>query len=355
MGSRRGFLAGAATAVAGGLAGCLVGAHGRRADLDALAGQSGSTAPDRSGGTTTRTYGWTHDGAGYELDVAVPDWLLAYARARPRVRDRGTYVADPYHDGLLDAVAARIAAQTPTEDDALGVARTFVQGLPYETDAASVGQQSYPRYPAETLAAGRADCEDAAVVLAGLLERLGHESVLLAFWEANHMALGLATDGPVEGRTYLHDGDRYAYVETAVPGWDVGEVPDLVGKEVPEVMTVDGHAALVTDWATERAAGGLRARTTVRNVGDATASDVRVRLALETADGETVGAGRSDATAVPAGGDAALSATVGSPGTGAVRADVEVFEGETLVDAVAVRQSGDAPTTGGDVQARLSR
>lgn len=351
MASRRAFVAGVASAVASGLAGCLVGASPRAARLDAFAGRAGTTGPGASEGATTSTYRWSHDDTAYDLDVAVPEALLGYGRARPRVRNRGVYVADPHHDRLLETVADALASQADGGHDATSVARTFVQRIPYETDRESTGTASYPRYPVETLVARRADCEDAAVLLAGLLERLGHDTALLAFWEANHMALGLASDDPGDGPTYRDGGTAYAYLETAAPGWDVGEVPDLVGTEQPEVMHVDGHATLVTDWATELVGRGLRARTAVRNAGDAPARNVTVRLALVTPEREAVATGEATVGAIEPGDESAVAVRARAPAARIDRARIEVVEDTAVVDDAVLSRSGDpdppARDTGG--------
>lgn len=337
MPSRRGVLASTAAALGSGLSGCVVrGLHAPSPDLGGLAGRSGSTAPGGPGPTATRSFEWTHDGVEYDCRVAVPEVLHAYASARPRVRNRGAYVADPYHDDLLDAIAERLAAASVGSDaDPLAVARTFVQQLPYATDADSTGRESYARYPSETILAGRADCEDAAVLLSGLFERLGRDTVLLAFWEAEHMGLGVATDEPV-GTGYPHGGTRYAYLETATSGWTVGETPDVVAGERPEVMTVQSLPTLVSEWATEQTTRGLRARVTVRNVGDGPAEDVGVRLLLESANGDVLGTGRSDTRPLAAA-DAGTFTTVVRPSTeGVERARIEVTVREEVVDAVVV-------------------
>jgi len=345
MASRRGVLAGTAAALGSGLSGCLVrGLGAPPIDLGGLAGRTGTTAPDGGGTATTHTFGWTHDGTDHDCAVVVPDGLLAYGRARPRVRDRGAYVADPYHDDFLDAVAGRLAARAGAGADPLGIARTFVQQLPYETDRASTGRASYARYPAETVAAGRADCEDAAILLSGLLERLGHDTVLLAFWEAEHMGLGLATDDASEG-TYAHEGSHYTYLETAVPGWRVGEVPDVVGAERPEVMPVRDLPTLVTRWSTERVGRGLRAHVAVRNVGEAATEDVWVELSLETSGGAVVGTGRSDARSIAAG-DVSEVPVVARPSSDGVElARIAVLDGEEVVDEALVRSADAAPST----------
>lgn len=352
MPSRRGFLAATAAAV-GGLAGCV--ARGRRSAARVptdLVGRSGTTAPLPGDERRVQSFSWTRGDETLDLDVAIPENLLAYARARPRVRHRGTYVADPFHDRLFRTLAADLAAladdgrvgdrgdapdRDPTDGGrtAFDVARTFVQQLPYETDRESTGTGSYPRYPVETLADGRADCEDAAVLLAGLLERLGHDVVLLAFWEANHMGLGLATDAPGPGR-YVHEGRRYAYLETAVPGWAVGEVPDLVGEERPEVMPIDDRPSLTAEWELERRRVGLGTRVDVRNVGDGSVDACRVRLALLGAEGEELAVRRSRTGSLDAGDEATFQATVRPPAARIEAARIEVRADGEIVDAADV-------------------
>lgn len=358
MPSRRGVLASIAATIGSGLVGCLARSRGISGGVDRrLVERTGTTAPVGVGAgrsdsgvsaPVTRSYAWAHDGTGYGVDVEVPDALLSYCRSRPRVRHRGAYVADPYHDGLLTALAGELDARAGPAASPLDLARTFVQHVPYETDRESTGIHQYARYPAETLAAGRGDCEDLAIVLSGLLERLGHDTVLLAFWEANHMGLGLATDESVTGRSYHHDGTRYAYVETASPGWSVGEVPGLVGTEVPEVMPVGRLPTLVADWATGQWWDGLRTRVTVRNVGDAPAEAVRVGLSLASPAGEVLAGRHSQARRVTAGDESTHTVAVSPPDPANVdRARIAVTTGGTVVDDVVVGSgSGGAAPTG---------
>jgi hypothetical protein len=66
-----------------------------------------------------------------------------------------------------------------------------------------------------------------------------------------HAALGVYGSNDLPGRYYLVNGRRYYYMETTVPGWGVGEMPnEFIGKsafviplqnEVGSMMRVVGN------------------------------------------------------------------------------------------------------------------
>jgi hypothetical protein len=80
-------------------------------------------------------------------------------------------------------------------------------------------------YPLETLLDGVGDCEDAVILAAALLKRLGYDVALLYY--AGHCALGVAGAEGLPG-DFVEDpqtGVRYFYGETTSEGWSLGQVP----------------------------------------------------------------------------------------------------------------------------------
>jgi hypothetical protein len=150
----------------------------------------------------------------------------------------------------------------------------FVQQIPYDTDDNTAcyiegtlpphaiyvkGGVEYPKYPAEMLVDGRGDCEDAAILMGGLLDALGYDTVLLRY--SDHMALGIRMNefnpyyAAYSPRYFEYEGKHYYYVEgtdfewenvseytTAVIGrpYPIGNTRDVpipsVRSETPEII-----------------------------------------------------------------------------------------------------------------------
>ena len=81
----------------------------------------------------------------------------------------------------------------------------YVQSIPYDNNASiSV------KYPVVTAVGGTGDCDDTALLLAGLLAKEGYDVELLLYPENGHMAVGIKTDDQ-----YAYpDTGGYAYIET---------------------------------------------------------------------------------------------------------------------------------------------
>ncbi len=194
--------------------------------------------PD-DGAVSTRNFRWTAiDGGVHTTAVTVPEALFREHRGTPRFSDYtswGRYaLADADRPVLVD-LARRISPPSANPDE--GYFRLmnlvfFVQQIPYVTDDNTnsytegilpryamyvKGGVEYPKYPAEMLVDGRGDCEDAAILMAGLLDALGYDTVLLRY--SDHMALGIRMNefnpyyAKYTPRYFTHEGQHYYYVE----------------------------------------------------------------------------------------------------------------------------------------------
>jgi predicted transglutaminase-like cysteine proteinase len=200
--------------------------------LPPLDGWEGSTAPDgRTEGQIDREFRQTFDGRETVFTLSVPEALYDYYSRRYRTRAYGSYVSDSYDDQYVQSLADEFRAYGERNDlserEVVDHAMVFVQNLQYAADEVGTGFDEYPKYPVETLVDRGGDCEDTSVLLSSLLEALGHDTVLLALYDANHMALGVA-GSDLSGSYYEFEGRRYYYVETTAPGWRVGELPPEV-------------------------------------------------------------------------------------------------------------------------------
>ena len=129
------------------------------------------------------------------------------------------------------------------------------QGIHYTSDLSpQTGQLiEYPKYPIETLAEKKGDCEDQAILAATLLTRMGYKVALLLL--TTHVALGVAGFERQPGSRVVHpaSGIRYLYAETSAPDWLPGEVPrefqpDLASGQfqiLPVVSDRDGRPQTV--------------------------------------------------------------------------------------------------------------
>lgn len=97
----------------------------------------------------------------------------------------------------------------------------FVQSVEYINDLDPVTKQltEYPKYPIETLADGKGDCEDTAILTAALLKEMGYDVAIVL--PTGHAAVAVACDN-CNGYYYPLNGKRYYYLETTGSGYSLG-------------------------------------------------------------------------------------------------------------------------------------
>lgn len=132
-------------------------------------------------------------------DLPEEEWISIYYRAF--VNDSHQ---EPFYADLLEAFRG-IRGQKDLDDDRyLELIATFVQSIPYRTDASIIE----PKFPIETYVDAEGDCDDKSLLLAGLLAREGYGVALLYFGAEAHMAVGVQSTGCQYRNT------TYAYIET---------------------------------------------------------------------------------------------------------------------------------------------
>ena len=148
------------------------------------------------------------------------------------------------HDrSVMRAVANEFSRYATSEKEAILIALTFVQSLPYAFDSDSKGEDEYVRYPVETLVDGCGDCEDKVALLAALLHEMDVDFVLLIL--SDHMAVGVHCDEVNVPRYMLFEGKRYYYLETTLPNWGIGDIPKDYYSADMEVIPVDDTPSLL--------------------------------------------------------------------------------------------------------------
>ncbi|MHB9288132.1 hypothetical protein ACKVMT_13970 [Halobacteriales archaeon Cl-PHB] len=198
------------------------------------------TAPDVGSDRLQRSLTVPVDDRSESFVLQVPRSLYDRYADRPRQKGYLPYATDRGNAAVVAPVVDAIRDVAGADADAATVRRAatgLVQDLSYVYDAA-LGYDEYQKYPVETLVEGAGDCEDTSALLAALLDRLGYHVALLALWEADHMAVGVATDPPADATTFEAAGTTYVYQETVEPGWALGEVPPNYAGVDPEVLVV---------------------------------------------------------------------------------------------------------------------
>lgn len=245
--------------------------------------------------TIERNFHWDFGGRRWSWRLHVPRIAYEYYTSLKRTptHDKSVYVTDPADDPFIAAMAngflevARRERYSPKQTVEFAIA--FVQSLEYVTDDISKGLAEYPRYPLETLAEQQGDCEDTAILLASILQKMGFDAVLLALFgfppgSPGHMAVGVKGED-LPGAYYEHAGGRYYYVETTGTGWAIGEIPDEYRHWEARILPLVPRAVIVHEWVSRGVHGGyVELNVTVHNYGTA-AQEIKVYADLDAGGG----------------------------------------------------------------------
>ncbi|HWG92428.1 MAG TPA: hypothetical protein VNZ52_16405 [Candidatus Thermoplasmatota archaeon] len=252
--------------------------------------RTGARAPDGAG-ALERTFTWQEAGREFRLTAAIDPGRYEEARDRPRsynVWGYAQYAADPSDDPLITALADGLRASAAEaglgEQDLPQLALDFVQSISYILDRDSMGREDYPRYPVETLAEGRGDCEDLSFLYAALLRELGYGTVLLLY--PGHLVAGVAMTEP-RGFGVAHGGTWYAYAEPTAPGWRIGEAPEEYQQEEAVVLAIEHQAIPEFSWTIrhDAAKASYVLQLTFYNNGTAPAQGLRIWMGVEAQQG----------------------------------------------------------------------
>jgi len=169
-----------------------------------------------------RSYSWEHNGESYAFSYRIPWKTYDYYQERPRTyRNYAVYSYEskdhPFIEGFVKALKLVATEHDLNGWESIGMVASFVQSLGYVRESGE-----YPKFPVETLADKGGDCEDSAILLATLYDRMGYDVLLVN--PPGHMAVALACRN-CEGPAYEKDGRKYYYIETTGSGFKVGEIP----------------------------------------------------------------------------------------------------------------------------------
>ena len=207
----------------------------------------------------TYRFSWSSRGKARECTLSIDDQLLDYYRHhREHLAYRysgvtsensgglGAYYGFMFSEagnGVVKALAAELTDAKMSDAEKIQEALVFVQSLPYALDKNSKGRNEYVRYPVETLADGRGDCEDKAILLGALLYEMDIDFVLLSL--PDHAAIGVCCDADESSSYIMYNDKKYRYLETTAVGWEIGRIPDQYASSVFELVPVRENPLLI--------------------------------------------------------------------------------------------------------------
>jgi len=175
------------------------------------------------------SYAWRHHDRRWQLDLALSKEryhsAISASRSIPRC------FSDAVSSDLCNHVATKLSRHLDSEGvkspvERLRVATAFVRNFEYRRDSEDTGEREYPKYVEETLTECAGDCEDFAILLAGILSSpsFDHDVELLAF--SGHIGLGVLPSSVAENVSpLLTVGSReFLYVDATIDV-SLGRVP----------------------------------------------------------------------------------------------------------------------------------
>lgn len=202
-----------------------------------------------------RDYQWQFRDKSYRERLVIRRRVYEDFRSRERVLDTTrwarVYVTEGVGGETHEMARLLFKQNKPygTYEEVEFVLAFVQQCIRYEADPEGT---EYPRYPVETLADGKGDCEDSAILGAAILKCMGYDVALLFL--PGHAALGVAGAEGVPGTWVEKDGVRYYYCEMTAEGWQIGQLPERYATAMVVVSVVPPLEATVVRPKEERAA-----------------------------------------------------------------------------------------------------
>ncbi|MFC7077770.1 hypothetical protein [Haloarcula halophila] len=274
-----------------------------------------------------------------EFTIRFAEQLYDYYQGRVRTGNYGAYTSDTFDKNAISGITNSLEAYRDRNDmtdrQMIDHAIAWVQGMEYTQDKPATGYNEYPKYPLETLYDRGGDCEDTAILLAEVFNKLGYGSILIELPQAKHMAVGVKGNDEIPGAYYTKNGNKYYYVETTGSGWRVGEVPDDVKQQGAQanLLPVNKYPSLSQQWLTGPLSNGkFETLVAVFNFGTRPATSAEVQVELETEGGEIVAQKRKSVSTVGPTGRKEVKFTLDPPEGTPVRLRSGVVSDGTVVD-----------------------
>jgi hypothetical protein len=163
----------------------------------------------------------------YSIDAKLYEYFNSLSRYYGNSEYKN-YINDPINSEYLDMLVENLNEigdkRGYTDGERVREVISFCQSFEYETDQKSTERAEWPKYPIELLYDRVGDCEDTALLLVGILSKMGYGCALIKF--DDHIAVGLKGDQSIDGTYFENNGIKYYYIETTNRGWRIGEIPD---------------------------------------------------------------------------------------------------------------------------------
>jgi len=244
--------------------------------------------------TFKREFSWKYDNSRWSITMEFSPKIYELYKGRTREREYDLFVSDPYDDEIIAGIvnhlteAGKKAGFDSTEIPYFVV--SFVQSLPYTSDDVTTGFDEYPRFPYETLYDNGGDCEDTSILVSALLQEMGYGVVLIEL--PRHIAVGIQCSDDFPGSYYMHEGQRYCYLETTGEKWPIGKIPDEYKGQEARIIPVYKRPFLDIDFTAEYRYTSrdvyVDVNVSLKNLGSKKAENTRIYVALQTKDNSNV-------------------------------------------------------------------
>jgi 5-hydroxyisourate hydrolase-like protein (transthyretin family) len=177
----------------------------------------------------------------YRLNVVVSESLLGYYLEKSHMlitnNDFAKFVT-PY---ALKPIADNLRQIYPDDEDFVNGVLMIVHQIPYE-------ETKPPKYPVETIAEDKGDCDVFSYVAASIIIAGGLNVVLLYYESESHMNIGVnLSQEPYDVNRrvdyVMHDGAKFYVGECTgdnwQSGWRVGECPDSLKNASVQLVTLE--------------------------------------------------------------------------------------------------------------------
>lgn len=211
---------------AGGSVSTVVRSYSTEPDTDS--NQAGMT--DTASPPIDRTFTWFSQGHKTSVTLHIPEDLYTHYKTQPHptngtgmsqyaLSDRDRVYLHDLIGQLKDVSGSRNLAARSDYHNVVA----FVQSIAYADDIdPQTGQKTdYWQYPIETLALGKGDCEDTAILTAALLREMDYDVAVVLL--PGHAAVAVACDN-CNGYYYPLNGRKYYYLETTGAGFSLGSM-----------------------------------------------------------------------------------------------------------------------------------
>lgn len=116
---------------------------------------------------------------------------------------------------------------------------SFVQALPYKSDAlTSISDETW-RSPLQTLVDPGVDCEDSSILYTSLMSAVQQDSALVIV--PGHMLTAIS--GRYTGKGFKYQNKRYYFAETTSSGWSIGSLPPQIQTDFIHVFSINAYSS----------------------------------------------------------------------------------------------------------------